>query len=192
MFIAEMGDKTQLLMIAMTSIYTLRDIIIGSGLSIFVLNLMAVTLGSFISSLIPQYIVKTIASLAFLCFAISFLFKKNTEENDAHTATAFGKNIKSPILIIFWTFFIAELGDKTQLTAITFAADAGAVYAITVCIACSIGLFMADLIGMLVGDLIKKYTGPSFLDRLAFVLFLIFGIFTGKDAISALLSYLQS
>ena len=51
MFIAEMGDKTQLLMIAMTSRYKLRDIITGAGLSILALNAIAVGAGAAISIL---------------------------------------------------------------------------------------------------------------------------------------------
>lgn len=181
MFIAEMGDKTQLVMIAMSSRYRLRDIIIGSGASILSLNAMAVLLGTFISSLIPEHIVKIVAALAFLYFAWSSLFKNEEEQGDAKK----GNVLKSPKLAIFWTFFVAEFGDKTQLTAITFAADAGSdpEVAIIVCIACSLGLFLADLIGMLVGDIIKRHTEPHFMDRLAFILFFIFGIMTAREAL---------
>lgn len=182
MFIAEMGDKTQLLMIAMTSRYKLGDIIIGSGASILALNTLAVLLGSFVSSLIPEYLVKIIAAAAFLYFAFSSLFKKE-EGNDADP----GKNtLKTPILVIFWTFFVAEFGDKTQLSAITFAADEGSSHALTVCLACSLGLFAADLLGMFVGDIIKRFTGPHFMDRLAFLLFFIFGMITANDALRLL------
>ena len=53
MFIAEMGDKTQLLLVAMTSRFKLRDIIIGSAASILVLNGLAVGVGSIISKFVP-------------------------------------------------------------------------------------------------------------------------------------------
>lgn len=180
MFIAEMGDKTQLLMIAMTSRYKMKDIIIGSGASILVLNAMAVVLGSFISSLIPQHIVKLVAGVAFLYFSWSSLFKNKDEDNGVGS----GSVLKNPILIIFWTFFIAEFGDKTQLSAITFAAEAGINEALIVCLSCSLGLFSADFIGMILGDVIKKHTGTHFMDRMAFLLFFIFGLLTMREALS--------
>ena len=58
MFIAEMGDKTQLLLVAMTSRFKLRDIIIGSAASILVLNGLAVGVGSIISKFVPLYLIK--------------------------------------------------------------------------------------------------------------------------------------
>ena len=69
MFIAEMGDKTQLLLVAMTSRFKLRDIILGSAAAILVLNGLAVGVGSLISRLIPGYLIKIIAALAFFFFA---------------------------------------------------------------------------------------------------------------------------
>ena len=181
MFIAEMGDKTQLLMIAMTSRYKLRDIIIGAGLSILALNAMAVGLGAIISTLIPTWLIKIIAALAFFYFAWSTL-KKEGEEEEEDTSK---ETAKHPILAVFGTFFIAELGDKTQLTAITFAANEGAnsalSHAILIWLACSIGLFLADLVGMMVGYLLKSKTPDGFLDKLAFVIFAVFGFLTLEE-----------
>lgn len=79
---------------------------------------------------------------------------------------------------MFATFFVAELGDKTQLTAITFAANEGLSHAVTIWLACSLGLFAADIIGMLVGYLLKSKTPDGFLNLLAFVIFAIFGCTT--------------
>ncbi|MCC8168584.1 MAG: TMEM165/GDT1 family protein [Clostridiales bacterium] len=186
MFIAEMGDKTQLLMIAMTSRYKLRDIIIGAGLSILALNAMAVGLGAIISTLIPTWLIKIIAALAFFYFAWTTLKKEGDEDEDTLKETS-----RHPILAVFGTFFIAELGDKTQLTAITFAANEGAnqaiSHAILIWLACSIGLFLADLVGMLIGYLLKSKTPDGFLDKLAFVIFAIFGFLTLEEGSALLL-----
>lgn len=69
-FIAEMGDKTQLMLIALTSKYKLRDIILGTGAAILLLNGLAVLAGGFVSAFIPEWLIKTIAALAFVIFAI--------------------------------------------------------------------------------------------------------------------------
>ncbi len=186
MFIAEMGDKTQLLMIAMTSRFRLRDILIGSAASILALNGLAVALGALISQIIPTWLIKIIAALAFFYFAWSTI--KRVTDNE-ETSEQKDSRIP-PILTVFGTFFLAELGDKTQLTAITFAANEGAnsslPTAVLIWLACSIGLFLADMIGMLAGQLIQKKLPDGFLDILAFVIFAVFGFTTMAGGIGLL------
>ena len=180
-FIAEMGDKTQLMLIALTSKYKLKDIILGTAAAILVLNGMAVLAGGLVSEFIPDWLIKTIAALAFLYFAASTLAGDDDEEN--------GKSkIQFAPLAVFCTFFVAELGDKTQLTAITFGANEGMGSAFAVWIGCSLGLFAADILGMLVGYLLKSKTPDGLLNILAFVIFSIFGVYTlyqGLKLISA-------
>ena len=152
-FIAEMGDKTQLMLIALTSKYKLRDIISGTAVAILVLNGLAVLAGGLVSEFIPDWLIQTIAALAFLYFAASTIAGDDDDEEEGS-----GKSkIKFAPLAVFSTFFIAELGDKTQLTAITFA---------------------ADILGMLVGYLLKSKTPDGLLNTLAFAIFSIFGVFT--------------
>ena len=86
--------------------------------------------------------------------------------------------IKFAPLAVFCTFFVAELGDKTQLTAITFGANEGMSAALVVWIGCSLGLFAADILGMLVGYLLKSKTPDGLLNTLAFVIFSVFGVYT--------------
>ena len=173
-FIAEMGDKTQLMLIALTSKYKLRDIILGTAVAILVLNGLAVLAGGLVSEFIPDWLIKTIAALASLYFAASTIAGDDDDEEEGS-----GKSkIKFAPLAVFCTFFIAELGDKTQLTAITFGANEGMSAALVVWIGCSLGLFAADILGMLVGYLLKSKTPDGLLNTLAFAIFSIFGVFT--------------
>ena len=172
-FIAEMGDKTQLMLIALTSKYKLRDIIFGTAAAILVLNGLAVLAGGLVSEFIPEWLIKIIAALAFLYFAASTIASDDEEEEDG------GKSkIKFAPLAVFCTFFIAELGDKTQLTAIAFGANEGMSSAVIVWIGCSLGLFAADILGMLVGYLLKSKTPDGLLNTVAVAIFSIFGVFT--------------
>ena len=167
-FIAEMGDKTQLMLIALTSKYKLRDIIAGTAVAILVLNGLAVLAGGLVSKFIPDWLIKMIAAFAFLYFAASTIAGDDEDEEEEG-----GK---------------AELGDKTQLTAITFGANEGMSAAVIVWIACSLGLFAADILGMLVGYLLKSKTPDGLLNTLAVVIFSVFGVFTlyqGLKLISA-------
>ena len=173
-FIAEMGDKTQLMLIALTSKYKLKDIILGTAASILVLNGLAVLAGGLVSEFIPAWLIKIIAALAFLYFAVSTIAGNDDDEDEEG-----GKSkIKFAPLAVFCTFFVAELGDKTQLTAITFGANEGMGSAFIVWIGCSLGLFAADILGMLVGYLLRSKTPEGLLNTLAFVIFSIFGVYT--------------
>ena len=173
-FIAEMGDKTQLMLIALTSKYKLKDIILGTAAAILVLNGLAVLAGGLVSEFIPDWLIKIIAALAFLYFAVSTIAGDDDDEDEES-----GKSkIKFAPLAVFCTFFVAELGDKTQLTAITFGANEGMSSAFIVWIGCSLGLFAADILGMLVGYLLKSKTPEGLLNTLAFVIFSIFGVYT--------------
>ena len=182
-FIAEMGDKTQLMLIALTSRFKLRDIIIGTAAAILVLNGLAVLLGGLISEVIPTWLIRLVAAAAFLFFAITSLRGDDDEEEEAKE-----ENVsRFAPLTVFCTFFVAELGDKTQLTAITFGANEGMSAAVTVWLACSIGLFAADILGMLIGYLLKSKAPEGILNTVAFFIFSIFGILTLRQGFGLLL-----
>lgn len=182
-FIAEMGDKTQIMLIALTSKYKLRDIILGTGVAILVLNGIAVLAGGLVSRFVPDWLIKMIAALAFLYFAASTIAGDKDEEEE----NAGKSKIKFAPLAVFCTFFVAELGDKTQLTAITFGANEGMSAAFIVWIACSLGLFAADVIGMLIGYLLKSKTPDGLLNTLAFIIFSVFGVFTLYQGLNLML-----
>jgi putative Ca2+/H+ antiporter (TMEM165/GDT1 family) len=182
-FIAEMGDKTQLMLVALTSKYKLRDIILGTAAAILVLNGIAVLAGGLVSAIIPTWLIRLVAAAAFLFFALSSLRGDDEEEEEADSK---GRFHFAP-LTVFCTFFVAELGDKTQLTAITFGANEGLSAAVTVWLACSIGLFAADMIGMLIGYLLKSKTPDGMLNVLAYFIFAIFGNVTMHQGLGLLL-----
>lgn len=176
-------EKTQLMLIALTSKYRLKDIILGTAAAILVLNGLAVLAGGLVSEFIPDWLIKMIAALAFLYFAASTIAGDDDEEEEEDNS-----KIKFAPLAVFCTFFIAELGDKTQLTAITFGANEGMEAAFIVWIGCSLGLFAADILGMIVGYLLKSKTPEGLLNMLAFVIFSVFGVYTlyqGLNLISA-------
>ena len=182
-FIAEMGDKTQLMLVALTSRFKLRDIIIGTAAAILVLNGLAVLLGGLVSEIIPTWLIRLVAASAFLFFAITSLKGDDDEEEETKE-----ENVsRFAPLTVFCTFFVAELGDKTQLTAITFGANEGMNAAVTVWLACSIGLFAADILGMLIGYLLKSKTPDGMLNTLAFFIFAIFGNITMHEGLGLLL-----
>ena len=181
-FIAEMGDKTQLMLVAMTSKFKLKDILLGTGVAILVLNGLAVLAGGLVSTVVPTWLIRLIAGAAFLFFAATTLKGDDDEEENVKD-----RKIKFAPLSVFCTFFVAELGDKTQLTAITFGANEGLSAAVVVWLACSLGLFAADVIGLLIGYLLKSKAPEGILNTVAFFIFSIFGILTLRQGFGLLL-----
>ena len=78
---------------------------------------------------------------------------------------------------IFITVFIAELGDKTQLATLLFAADKD-VSKMTVFIAASFALIVASGIGVLAGSLLSQYINEQYLNWLAGAGFIVIGVWT--------------
>ncbi len=174
-FAAEFGDKTQLLLVGMTSKYKMRDIISGTVAAVFVLNGIAVFTGGVLNEILKQWLwaVKFAAAAAFVYFAVTSLIAEDEEEEEAGES-----KISFAPLAVFCTFFIAELGDKTQLTAVTFGANYGLSLSVLIWTACTIGLLAADLIGVLLGQIIQKYISKRKMNLISFVLFACFGIIT--------------
>ena len=116
-FIAEMGDKTQILAMAFATRYPVKKVLLGIGIGAFLNHGLAVLLGSLLSNFIPINTLQLVAGIAFVGFAIWSL---KIEEDDEEETPKFQLG---PVVTIALAFFIGELGDKTQLTAITLASD---------------------------------------------------------------------
>ena len=173
-FIAEMGDKTQFLMIAMASKHKIRDILIGVGAAILVLNALAISLGAVLGNILPTSAINLAAGFAFLCFA--YMAVGGEEEECVNC-----KKKGSAIFTVFGTFFLAELGDKTQLTALTLAADSTSggfdmTKVIYVFLGASLALFAADVIGLLIGYFLGKTLPSSVFAWISFAIFAVFGV----------------
>lgn len=178
-FIAEMGDKTQLLLVAMAGKYKVSHILTGTWLATVLLNVLAVGVGAALGSYLDMRIIKLAAGLAFFWFAYSTL--KGEEEEEEKEM----KHKAGPILAIFGSFFIGELGDKTQLSAITLAANYTnhqLVSAFQVFLGCTLGLILADLIGLIVGVVLKSKMPTGILNAVSFGIFAVFGVISIREA----------
>lgn len=181
-FVAEMGDKTQLLLVAMAGKYKISHILTGTWLATVVLNLMAVGVGAALSNYLDMRIIKLIAGAAFFWFAYAALKSDDEEEEEREMKHNIG-----PVFAIFGSFFIGELGDKTQLSAITLAANYtnhSLMNAFWVFLGCTLGLILADLIGLIVGIVLKSKMPVGILNMLSFVIFAIFGMLSIREAMS--------
>ncbi len=180
-FIAEMGDKTQLLLVAMAGRYKVSHILTGTWLATILLNVMAVGVGAALSNYLDMRIIKTIAGLAFFWFAYATLKGESEDDEEENVA----KNKFGPVLAIFISFFVGELGDKTQLSAITLAANytqGSFSNAFAVFLGCTLGLILADLIGLIVGTILRSKMPVGILNTVSFAIFTIFGVVSIREA----------
>lgn len=164
--LAEMGDKTQLLVIGFTTRYKVRQVVIGVISSIIVLNALAVLMGSIITTLIPMTYIQLLAAIAFIIFGI-MAFKNGEEEEKAKAYKI------NPTLAIAAAFFVAELGDKTQLATMAFAAQFRA--PVQVFLGAVIAMIIADMLGIVAGVALNKYISPKYLRIVSGVMFIGFG-----------------
>ncbi|MCR4823425.1 MAG: TMEM165/GDT1 family protein [Treponema sp.] len=178
-----MGDKTQLMLFALTSKYKIRSIVIGTALAILVINGLSVCAGGLLNEFLKSHlwIVKLVATMAFFYFSITSLKKEGEEEE--------GKDSKISLacLAVFCIFFIAELGDKTQLSAITFGATQGLNPGLFfVWLSASIGFFLADMIGLVLAFILHGRTPDRFFKLIAFAVFAVFGFVNLYDVMDSL------
>lgn len=183
-FLAEMGDKTQLFLIGLSTKYKLRSIVFGVVAAVAVLNGAAVALGFLVGKQIDPSTVKIVAGAAFLGFAYTALFPKKDEEEGV-------KGGRGAFFAVFFSFLLAELGDKTQLMTLTLAAESsaeggGIVNAFGLFAACSLGLLAADALGIVIGHVLAKKLPERALGWISFAIFTFFGIFTVYEAVNAL------
>ncbi len=171
-FLAEMGDKSQFLMLALSERYRKHDILLGSALAILLLNLLAVLLGSAMGEYLPQDGISVIAGMAFLAFALMDLLESEKEEKTHHVRG------KWAIGTVFGTYFLAELGDKTQLTALALAAggEASWGHTVSVLVGSSLGLFLCGGIAVFLGDLLGKRLPERLFARISVLLFFVCGV----------------
>lgn len=167
-FIAEMGDKTQILAMAFATQFPVRKVLLGIGLGVVLNHGLAVALGSYLSRVVPLSTVQIIAGAAFVGFALWTLKPEEAEEEKEQ------KRQLGPTTTVALAFFLGELGDKTQLTAITLAADAK--YPLMVLAGTVSGMIATGALGILIGKKLGDRIPELGLKILAASIFLFFGL----------------
>ncbi len=168
--VAEMGDKTQLLAMAMASKYKVRQVMLGVLIATILNHALAVALGSYLSSVIPMDTIKIVAGVAFLVFGFWTLRGDKIDEED-NKRKRFG-----PIATVGIAFFFAEMGDKTQLMTIAIAADS--FNPVFILMGTTTGMLIADGIGIIGGAWMCKHIPEKYIKWVAGMIFLFFGTLT--------------
>lgn len=171
LFLAEMGDKTQLMTMTLAHRYRAGPVIAGVFAAFALLNLLAVSLGEALFRYLPQRLVLLLAGGLFLVFAWRSWRDARIGDGADEGVSANGRNA---FIASFTLLFVAELGDKTQLAMVAMAAGTGDL--ISVFVGGTLALWSVSLIGVVLGRTVLRRVPRAWMHRAAAVLFLAFGV----------------
>ncbi|HET9047753.1 MAG TPA: TMEM165/GDT1 family protein [Chiayiivirga sp.] len=149
--LAEIGDKTQLLALLLAARFRQFWPLAWGILAATVLNHAAAAwLGSLVAGWLSPQSLRWIVGIAFIAVAL-WTLKPDTMDDDAAPSSRFGAFITTTI-----AFFLAEIGDKTQVATVVLAAQYTPLYAV----------ILGTTVGMLLANLPVVALGAKFADRL--------------------------
>jgi putative Ca2+/H+ antiporter (TMEM165/GDT1 family) len=169
--LAEIGDKTQLLAFILAAKFRKPvPIILGILLATLVNHGIAGAVGSFITSLMGPHTLRWVLGVSFIAMALWTLIPDKFDEKDAKLAH-FG--VFSTTLV---AFFLAEMGDKTQVATVALAAQYNAI--VSVVLGTTLGMMIANVPAVLLGDRIANRMPVRLVHGIAAVIFAALGIAT--------------
>jgi putative Ca2+/H+ antiporter (TMEM165/GDT1 family) len=168
--LAEMGDKTQLLAFLLAAKYKKPvPIILGILFATILNHGLAGILGLWITQILSPEILRWVLGLSFIAMALWTLVPDKIEDEDA----SFG--LKSGVFVTtLITFFLAEMGDKTQVATIAMAAHYPS--PILVVIGTTLGMMIADVPAVFLGNSFAKQLPLKLIHTIAAFIFLIMGV----------------
>jgi putative Ca2+/H+ antiporter (TMEM165/GDT1 family) len=168
-FIAELGDKTQLVALGFGARHRLAPVLTGIVLAYMATNLLSVVVGGLLGATLPTRAIGLGGGLLFLAFAAWTLWKDDADDDDDSIGTGHG----SIVMSVAAAMFIAELGDKTMLATATLAAQGNPVL---VWLGATIGIILSGTLGVLLGRVFGSRL-PERATRIgSAVLFAVFGL----------------
>jgi len=181
-FVAELGDKSQLMAMTFATRYRARDVILGITAATALVHLASVGIGYFIGAGFERYqgAIAIAAGIAFLGFALWTLRGDELSEEEEQKAR---KATGSALLAVGLAFFLAELGDKTMLATITLAVreDWFGTW-----IGSTVGMVAADALAIAVGAVLGRKLPERAITYGAAAAFAIFGLLLVVEGIGGL------
>lgn len=166
--LAEMGDKTQLSILLLSSrTNEYARLLLGVMLAFLLADGFAILVGSWVNEVIPVHLVKVVSGLVFILFGILIL-KGESEDEDTGSLSAKGAFISG-----FSMIFLSEWGDKTQIASALFATeyDPRMVF-----LGVMIALFALTVMAIFLGRYLSQRIDRKAITRAAGIVFLLIGL----------------
>jgi putative Ca2+/H+ antiporter (TMEM165/GDT1 family) len=176
-FVAELGDKSQLMALAFATRYRPLPVLVGITIATALVHLVSVVVGAVLGAALPTTAISIVAAIAFVGFGIWTLRGDELSDDEQQRAARPARNV---VISVGTVFFLAELGDKTMLATITLATKHGLV-----------GTWLGSTVGMVAADALAIVVGRALGSRLpekairigAAVLFFVFAIVLFLEAL---------
>ncbi len=173
--LAEMGDKTQLLAFLLAARFKKPlPIILGIFVATIANHGLAGALGAFITTLLSPQTLRWILGLSFIAMAAWTLIPDKIEEEEGTLASRLGVFGATVI-----TFFLAEMGDKTQIATVALAAHFPNPYLVIA--GTTLGMMLADVPAIFLGNKFAARIPMKLVHGIAAALFAVLGLFTLLD-----------
>lgn len=170
--LAEIGDKTQLLAFILAARFKKPlPIIAGIACATLVNHGLAGALGAWITSVVSPGVMRWVLGLSFIGMAIWTMIPDKIEEEETQVARHLG--VFGATLV---TFFLAEMGDKTQLATVALAAHYGT--PLMVVAGTTLGMLLADVPAVLVGNRFAAKAPMKLIHSIAAAIFALMGLLT--------------
>ncbi|MBK7502064.1 MAG: TMEM165/GDT1 family protein [Burkholderiaceae bacterium] len=170
--LAEMGDKTQLLAFILAARFKKPvPIILGILAATLVNHGLAGALGAWITSVVSAETMRWVLGLSFIGMAVWTLIPDKIEEEETQVAQKLG--VFGATLV---TFFLAEMGDKTQIATVALAAHYAA--PLMVVIGTTLGMLIADVPAVFVGNKFAAKIPMKLVHTIAAAIFAVMGVLT--------------
>lgn len=168
--LAEMGDKTQLLAMAFATKYKASKVLIGVFIATVFNHALAVAIGNYVTRFDTLQIwIQGIASLSFIFFGL-WTIRGDKLEGEENRVSKYG-----PIVTVTIAFFLAEMGDKTQLATIVLATKFPST-PLFILLGTTTGMLIADAIGIIIGIVLCKKIPEKKIKLISAGAFILFGL----------------
>lgn len=165
--LAEMGDKTQLLAMAFAAKFRWQTVMWAVFVATAANHLGAAAAGGWLASVVPLATIKVVAAASFILFGLWTVRGDRLEGEDERYHF-------SPFWTVTVAFFMAEMGDKTQLATISLAVEYRAVW--TVWMGTTLGMMVSNALGIVFGNLVGARLPERAIKWGAAAIFVAFGL----------------
>ncbi|MEU4841530.1 TMEM165/GDT1 family protein [Nocardia testacea] len=176
-FLAELGDKSQLMALTFALRYRWWVVLGGIATATAAVHVISVAIGHFLGAALPTTAIAAVASITFLAVGLWTLRELVTDRDDEEPAPSRFATT-APFFVVLSAFLLAELGDRTMFATAALATDNNWA---AVWVGSTIGMVAADALAIAAGILVGKHLPERAIGFGSGLLFLFIGALTGID-----------